>query len=152
MHPILASTPLTMKLDLARATSIANASLGKARELGVSVSVAVCNAEGRMIVFLKMDGTGVLTGHEAMRRAIGAVGSENQDARGDWKEDDRASLTSTVVNEGLGCSHRPGGLALTVAGENLGAVGVCGDGERQRDVDCARAGAAAFHALFDTAV
>ena len=131
MHPILASIPLTMKLNLAHATSIANASLVKARELGVSVSVAVCNAGGRMIVFFKMDGPAAHTGHEAMRRAIGAAGSENQDARGDWKEDDHASQTSTVVNEGLGCSHRPGGLALTVAGENLGAVGVSavmGDG------------------------
>ena len=137
-----------MKLNLAHATSIANASIVKARELGTSVSVAVCNTEGRIIVFFKMDGTDAMSGHEAMRRAIGAAGSgaPGRSGRGTM-EDRRSTRTSTVENEGMGCSYRPGGLSLKLAGEDFGAIGVCGDTGAEQDVECARAGTVAFGEL-----
>ena len=138
-----------MKLNLAHATSIANASIVKAAELGTSISVAVCNTEGRIIVFFKMDGTGAMSGHEAMRRAIGAADSGEPNASHDAaNEARRSSRTSTVENEGIGCSHQPGGLALTLAGEDFGAMGVCGAVDADQDVKCAHAGTLAFRELF----
>jgi uncharacterized protein GlcG (DUF336 family) len=44
-------------LTLAEANSIVDAAIAKARQLNVNVSVAVCDEQGHLIAFNRMDGT-----------------------------------------------------------------------------------------------
>ena len=62
-----------MRLNLRLAEAVAQAAINHAEHLCIAVSVAVCQAEGRIVAFRKMDGTDVMSGHEAMRRAITAA-------------------------------------------------------------------------------
>ena len=131
------------RLDLAHALSIAQAAIAAARRSDCLISVAVCNREGRMIAFLKMDGTDALSGHEAIRRAVASAGLGRPSEMVDHLMDGR-SRVSTVENEGIGSSHQRGGLPLVRLGVAFGAVGVCGAGDGESDVTCASAAALAF--------
>ena len=67
-----------MTLILAEATSIVDAAIAKARQLDVNVSVTVCDENGRLIAFKRMDGVPA----EADRLSIGkAVASEAPGSR-----------------------------------------------------------------------
>src|SRR5712691_9233776 len=46
----------TMALTLAEANQIVQAALTKAREMNIKISVAVCDAGGRLMAFNRMDG------------------------------------------------------------------------------------------------
>ena len=46
-----------MPLTLEEANRIANGALDKARALGITINVAICDAGGRLMVFQRMDGT-----------------------------------------------------------------------------------------------
>ncbi len=129
-----------MSIGLAPAEGSARAAMAHATDLGIAICVAVCDGQGRLTVFFKMDGTPALAGHEAIRRAITSAGTglPSEEAT------DEPSGAQSASAEGLGTSSRPGGIPLVVDEETLGGVGVCG-GTVPQDVDCARASAAAFH-------
>ena len=128
-----------MHLTLAMAEHVSRAAIEQAGRLEASICVAVCDGQGRLTAFLKMDGSDALSGHEAIRRAMTSAGTglPSDDAL------DELNRAQSASNEGLGTSFRPGGLPLISGGEVIGGVGVCG-GTAPQDVDCARAGAAAF--------
>ncbi len=128
-----------MDMSLATAERSARAALAHAGDLGITICVAICDAQGRLSVFFKMDETAALSGHEAIRRAITAAGTGLPSDEASH-EPNRAMSAS---NEGLGTSIMPGGIPLMHGKERLGGVGVCG-GTALQDVECARAGAAAF--------
>ncbi len=136
--------PSAVRLDLAHALSIAQAAVAAAQRSDCGISVAVCNREGRIIAFLKMDGTGALSGHEAMRRAIASAGLGRPSEMVFDDPTDRCSRVSTVENEGIGSSHQRGGLPLVHLGQEFGAVGVCGTCDADSDVACAHAATLAF--------
>lgn len=126
-------TTLHMRLQLAEA--IAHAATSYAKEQKLSVSVAVCDEQGRIFAFLKMDGTDVMSGHEAMRRAMTAAGAEvPSELAGDRRN--RATCASM---EGIGLSQQAGGLPLISAGTCFGGIGVCG-GTSDQAVECAQVG------------
>ncbi len=130
-----------MSLALAPAEASARAAMARATSLGIAICVAVCDGQGRLTVFFKMDATTALAGHEAIRRAITSAGT-GLASDGAAQEPNRAKSAS---DEGFGISSRPGGIPLFVDAEILGGVGVCG-GTAFQDVDCARVGAVAFRA------
>ena len=45
-----------MALTMAEANRIVQATIAKAQEINIKVSVAVCDAGGRLLVFRRMDG------------------------------------------------------------------------------------------------
>lgn len=125
-----------MKLQLAQ--TIAHAATSRAEELEIRVCVAVCGDDGRIVAFLKMDGTDVMSGHEAMRRAMTAAAAEApSQLAGDCK-----SVAASASMEGIGLSHQAGGLPLMSAGRCFGGIGVSGATQDQV-VECARAGSRA---------
>ncbi len=126
-----------MDMGLHLAEAIAHAAISHAEGLGIRVAVAVCGSDGRIVVVLKMDGSDVLAGHEAMRRAMTAAGAG---LPSQLAGDARNAVTSASM-EGIGLSHQAGGLPLHPAQRCFGAIGVCGGTEEQA-VDCATAGAA----------
>ena len=132
------------RLNLAHALSIARAAIAAAERSACVISVAICNMEARIIAFLKMDGTGALSGHEAMRRAIAAAGLGRPSEMVLDDPTNRCYRVSTVENEGIGSSHQRGGLPLIHLGQEFGAVGVCGACDAETDVACARAATLAF--------
>ena len=128
-----------MDMDLYLAEAIAHAAIVRAEEVGIAMAVAVCNADGRLVVVLKMDGSYVLAGHEAMRRAMTAAGAgvPSQLAR-----TSRNTVTSTSM-EGIGLSCQAGGLPLKFDQQCFGGIGICG-GTDEQAVDCANAGVTAI--------
>lgn len=130
---MLIETTLRMRLRLAEA--IAQAAISHAEEQKLPVSVAVCDEEGRIFAFLKMDGTDVMSGHEAMRRAMMAAGAE---VPSELAGEGRNRATSASM-EGIGLSRQAGGLPLISAGTCFGGIGVCG-GTPDQAVECARVG------------
>lgn len=127
-----------MEMRLRLAEAIAQAAIFHAEKIGVRVCVAVCDDNGRIVAFMKMDGTDVMAGHEAMRRAMTAAGAHSpSEVVGDGR-----NTSVSVAMEGIGLSRRPGGLPLMSAQQCFGGVGVCG-GTSEQAVECSRAGAAA---------
>ena len=124
-----------MELSLEIADGIARAAIAHSSRTNSHICVAVTNAQARIVVFFKMDRTHAMDGHEAMRRAItsASTGRVSQDAgvvpRG----------PSSVGDEGIGLSQRPGGLPLVREGRLIGAIGVCAD-EDHAALSCAQAG------------
>ena len=57
----------TMSLGLALAERSARAAMVHATGLAITICVAVCDEQGRLAVFFKMDGTTALAGHEAVK-------------------------------------------------------------------------------------
>jgi glc operon protein GlcG len=57
-----------MVLRLREATRIIEGTIAKAKELGVEITVAICNGDGHLIAFNRMDGVSLA---EANREAIG---------------------------------------------------------------------------------
>ena len=123
-----------MDLRLRTAEAMAHAAIFHAESLGVGICVAVCGEGGRIVAFLKMDGTDAMSGHEAMRRAMTAAGAgvPSQFAG----EGMNASTSASM--EGIGLSRQAGGLPVMCAGRCVGGVGVCG-GTLDEAVACARA-------------
>ena len=52
-----------MDMNLQLTENMAHAATSHAAGLDICVSVAVCGDDGRIVAFLKMDGTDLLSGH-----------------------------------------------------------------------------------------
>jgi uncharacterized protein GlcG (DUF336 family) len=111
-----------LKLDDALAAS--HAVIVAAETESLNISVAVCDELGRLHAFLKMDGSiDVLSGHEAMRRAIrSAVTGKPSEIGGAEK------IRSSLESEGIGGSSSLGGLPAYDGETFLGSIGVAGAG------------------------
>lgn len=59
-----------MRLRLQLAEAIVHAAVVHAEDLGIQVSVAACREDGRIVAFLKMDGTNVIS--DTMGRMVGS--------------------------------------------------------------------------------
>ena len=128
-----------MDMGLRLAEAVAHAATSHAEMIGIRVSVAVCNDDGRIVAFLKMDGTDVMSGHEAMRRAITAAGAHMPSQ---LAGQGRNTSTSAAM-EGIGLSGQSGGLPLMSDKQCFGGIGVCG-GTCEQEVACANAGVVAI--------
>lgn len=128
---------MDMRLRLAEA--VVHAATAHAEAIGIRVCVAVCDSNGRIFAFLKMDGTGAMSGHEAMRRAMAAAGAGvPSQLAGEGR-----NTASSASMEGIGLSAQIGGLPLLSDKHCFGGIGVCG-GSCEQEVACAYAGMAAI--------
>ena len=62
-----------MALTLAEANRIVQAALTKAQEMNIKVSVAVCDAGGRLIAFNRMDGAIWASGYGSQGKAVASA-------------------------------------------------------------------------------
>jgi glc operon protein GlcG len=127
-----------MSIRLAEANRAIHAALVKASNLGVNISVAVCDADGRLIAFQRMDGTFAEADRASIGKALASVrsGRPSGDQSIEGSEHFRAA---TITSEGAPLMRRPGGLPIIRAGQVEGALGVSGASDEQ-DVECALAG------------
>ena len=126
-----------MALTLVEANRIVQAALTKAQEMNIKVSVAVCDAGGRLMAFNRMDGAiwGSIYGSQG--KAIASAGF----ARPSGELAERAGspiIQGIVAAEGGHMIPSQGAVPIVRNGVVDGACGV-GGGTSQQDEDVAKA-------------
>ncbi|MCZ6817564.1 MAG: heme-binding protein [Planctomycetota bacterium] len=127
-----------MALTLEEANRIAQGALAKAEELDVKVSIAVCDAGGRLISLQRMDNAmwaGVF-GSQGKAIASASFGRPSGDLT---ERADHPTLRGIVAAEGGHMFLGQGAVPIVRNGVVEGACGV-GGATSQQDEDCARAG------------
>src|SRR5262245_25703965 len=127
-----------MALTLADANRIVAAALDKAREMNIKISVAVCDAGGRLVAFNRMDGAIWASVYGCQGKAIASVAFGR--ASGELQERAGAPIIQGIMAaEGGHMIPSQGAVPILRDGVAVGACGV-GGGTAQEDEDCARAG------------
>jgi glc operon protein GlcG len=114
--------------------------LDKARELNIKISVAVCDASGRLIAFNRMDGAIWAGAYGSQSKAIASVAF----ARPSGELAERAGspiIQGIMAAEGGHMIPSQGAVPIIRDGVVEGACGT-GGATSQQDEDCARAGVA----------
>ncbi len=127
-----------MVLTLEEANRIARGALAKAEELNVKVSVAVCDAGGRLISLQRMDNAmwAGAFGSQGKAIASAAFGRPSGDLT---ERADHPTLRGIAAAEGGHMFLGQGAVPIIRNGMTEGACGV-GGATAQQDEDCARAG------------
>lgn len=131
-----------MSLTLAEANRVAQGAIAKAQELNIRISVAVCDAGGRLVAFARMDGAiwGSVYGSQGKAVASAAFGR----ASGLLQERaDTPIIRGIAAAEGGHMIPSQGAVPILKDGTVVGACGV-GGGTSQQDEECAQAGVAAL--------
>jgi glc operon protein GlcG len=129
-----------MSLTLAEANQVVQGAIEKAREMNIKVSVAVCDAGGRLLAFNRMDGAIWGSVYGSQGKAIASAGF----ARPSGELQERAGtpiIQGIVAAEGGHMIPHQGAVPIMRNGVVVGACGV-GGGTSQQDEDVARAGIA----------
>lgn len=131
-----------MSLTLDDANRVIAATIAKANQLNIRISVAVCDAGGRLVALQRMDQAiwASVYGSQGKAIASAAFGRPSGDltARADHPTPrgiQAASGGQMIMGQGA--------VPILRNGHVVGAVGV-GGGTAQEDEDCARAGADAL--------
>ncbi len=121
---------------------VAKAAQEKARERGATMSVAVVDESGNLVLFVRGDTCSFITFETARGKAVAAAGFRRPTR--DMNESFRANPAFWAAISGpLEMAPGPGGFPLTNDGVMIGGVG-CGGGLRGADDECAEAGAKAI--------
>jgi len=130
-------------LTLFKARKIVNQALQRARELNVSVSVAVCDTSGRLIALNQMDGS---MGWEVDRSSMGKAVAAAITGRPSEQLSEQFATGAPRVracNNVVPPRGQRGGLPVVEAGVVQGGCGVSGALTPELNEECARAGIAA---------
>ncbi len=117
-----------------------HAAVAKAQELNIRISVAVCDAGGRLVAFNRMDGAIWAGAYGSQGKAVASVAFGR--ASGELQERAGSPIVQGIAAAEGGhmiCSQ--GAVPIIRNGIVEGACGV-GGGTAQQDEDCARAGVA----------
>jgi uncharacterized protein GlcG (DUF336 family) len=127
-----------MPLTLAEANKIVEVAVAKAKELKLPMAVAVCDAEGRLMAFNRIEGTFWITAFAAQGKAAAATAFGRSSA--DLQDiGSSAAFQALSAQEGNHMVPVQGALPIFKDGQILGAAGASG-GTAQEDEDCVRAG------------
>jgi uncharacterized protein GlcG (DUF336 family) len=129
-----------MSLTLSEANRILEGAIAKAQELNIKISVAVCDAGGRLLAFNRMDGAIWGSVYGCQGKAVASVAF----ARPSGELAERADtpiIRGIAAAEGGHMIPSQGGVPVIRNGVAEGACGV-GGGTGQQDEDCAKAGVA----------
>jgi len=129
-----------MALTLDEANRIVKASIDKAREMNIKISVAVCDAGGRLMAFNRMDGAIWASVYGCQGKAVASVAFGRPSGQ-------LAERAGTPIVQGIAAAEgghmipSQGAVPIMKNGVVEGACGV-GGGTAQQDEDCAVAGVA----------
>jgi glc operon protein GlcG len=115
-----------------------DAGIAKATELGTPVSLAVVDASGSLLAFLRMDGARFFSGRATIKKAITAASQKL--ATGYFPREGEVSMQIRMDGD---FTNIPGGLPIVVAGDVVGGVGA-GGAKIEQDVVIAEAALAAL--------
>jgi uncharacterized protein GlcG (DUF336 family) len=131
-----------MALTLEEANRIVEGALAKARELNIRISVAVCDAGGRLMAFQRMTNAIWASAYGSQGKAVASAAF----GRPSGELSERASQPTPAgiaAAEGGHMIMGQGAVPILRDGVVEGACGV-GGGTAQQDEDCARHGVAAL--------
>src|ERR1041385_364034 len=129
-----------MALTLSEANQVVHAAVAKAQELNIRISVAVCDAGGRLVAFNRMDGAIWAGAYGSQGKAIASVAFGR--ASGELAERAGSPIVQGIAAaEGGHMIPSQGAGPVVRKGGAEGAWGV-GGAPAQQDEDCARAGVA----------
>src|SRR3979411_1266295 len=124
-------------IALKRTQKMVNATVAKARELGVAENVAILDDGGNLKAFSRMDGASMPTIEIAQNKAYTALfGVSTQDFFNFIQGDPSLLAGSPTLAR---VAAWGGGFPIKVNGEVVGAIGLSGAPTVQNDVDCAMA-------------
>ena len=130
-------------LTLADAKRIISGGQARAREIGVDYNLAVVDAGGNLLAFVRMDGAWLGSIDLAIDKAFTARAFDmGTDALGKMAQPGKPLFGINSTNDGRVVIFG-GGVPVKAGGEVLGAVGASG-GTPDQDADVARAAAKAF--------
>jgi glc operon protein GlcG len=129
-----------MALTPADANKVVQGALDKAKEMNIRISVAVCDAGGRLMAFNRMDNAIWASVYGCQGKAIASVAFGR--ASGELAERAGSPIVQGIAAaEGGHMIPSQGAVPIVRNGVVDGACGV-GGGTAQQDEDCARAGVA----------
>ena len=128
----------SLVLTHAGALAIVEAAIAKAEEIQAPQCIAVVDAGGNLLAFVRMDGAKVLSQHTAVQKAVTAA--TTRAATGNAPDDHALKL---ALASGGRVTNLKGGLPIEVDGHVVGGIGV-GSGTGDQDVAVAQAGIAAL--------
>ena len=129
-----------MPLKLSEANQVVHAAIAKAQELNIRISVAVCDAGGRLLAFNRMDGAIWASAYGSQGKAIASVAFGR--ASGELQERAGSPIIQGIAAaEGGHMIVSQGAVPIIRNDVVEGACGV-GGGTAQQDEECARAGVA----------
>ena len=127
-----------MALTLDEANKIVAGAVAKAQEMNIKISVAVCDAGGRLVAFNRMDGAnwGSVYGSQGKAVAVAAFPRPSGELQ---ERADTTIILSIATAEGGHMIPSQGAVPIIRKGMVEGACGG-GGGTSQQDEDGARAG------------
>ena len=129
-----------MTLTLEEANRAVQGAIAKAKEINIKISVAVCDAGGRLMAFQRMDNAIWASAYGSQGKAVASAAFGR--ASGLLTERaDHPTLRGIAAAEGGHMFYGQGAVPIIRNGVVIGACGV-GGGTAQEDEDCAKAGAA----------
>lgn len=130
------------------AQRLLDAAAGKAREIGVPMSIAIVGKEGNLSAFRRMDGCPILAVDIAINKAYSAAAFRMSTHEWfDFVKDDEPLRLSIVHTPRL--TTFGGGYPIMFDDECLGAIGISG-GHYTQDMVCAEAALAVLTAELAT--
>ncbi len=127
-----------MALTLAEANQMIQTAVEKADELGVKVSIAVCDPGGNLLAVNRMEGASAVSATVAQGKAAASAGFGR--ASGALPADSPV-IQAVIATLGGRMLPAQGAVPVHKDGELVGAIGGSG-ATAQQDEDCAQAGLA----------
>ena len=127
----------TQRLTHEGALKVIHAASRRAEEMGVPQCIAVTDAAGRLLAFLRMDGAKFLSIPTSIRKATTAASSRQPTG----SVDDQHAVKLAFTTGGR-LTNLKAGVPIVVGDEVVGAVGVS-SGTGEEDLEVALAGIAA---------
>ena len=127
-----------MALTLEEANRIAQGAIAKARELDIRISVAVCDAGGRLMAFQRMDNAIWASSYGSQGKAV-ASAAFNRPSGELAERANHPTPAGIAAAEGGHMIMGQGAVPIRRGNVVEGACGV-GGGTGQQDEDCASAG------------
>jgi len=123
-----------METFLVRAQRAVNAGVAYARERELRMTIVVMDVTGTICAAARMDGSRTITYEIAVAKANTA--REFQASTADLKERIKPENKIAIGSLAPRIAFLGGGLPITVAGEQIGALGTSG-GTEDQDIECA---------------
>lgn len=114
------------------------AGLARAAELGALVSIAVVDASGETLAFVRMDGARLFSARATVKKAV--TSASQRMATGYFPKEGEVSMQIRMDGD---FTNIPGGFPIIVDGQLIGGVGA-GGAKIEHDVEVAQACLAAI--------
>ncbi|MCZ6788428.1 MAG: heme-binding protein [Chloroflexi bacterium] len=135
------SPPGIMTLTLADSERVAEGAIEMAEELGIKISVAVCDAGGRLMLFNRMAGAVWASAQSAQGKALTSAGFNMSTGRFTSEAGVGHIRLFGPVSDSPDMIYLKGAVAIFRDNVAVGSCGVAG-ATAEKDETCARAGVA----------